>query len=171
MATEFKKGHKFDLLDLFTITPKEVGEIFLKELKKRTPDMENIQVFLDSGLLDLNETFDEEGYAALHICVIKNHKHLIVPLIEAGADVNLFCRRPSDNGTPLHYTGSYQAKKGRKKIAKILLDNGADLFLENIYSTKPADWARNNYFFSEEESYNTLMIFLEDKMKEHLEKS
>ena len=163
MATEFKQDHKFDILDLFIITPKEVGEIFLKELKKRTPDLENIQIILDSRIVDLNETFDGEGYAALHICVIKNHGHLIVPLIEAGADVNLFCRR-SDNGTPLHYTGSYQAGKGRKKIAKILLDNGADLFLENNYSCKPADWASNN-------DYHTLMIFLKDKMEKHLEKS
>ena len=50
----FEEEHKFDLLDLFIISPNEVKELFFRELKRTPTDLENIQVFLDSGLVDVH---------------------------------------------------------------------------------------------------------------------
>ena len=162
MAMKFKIGHKFDIIDLFTITQSEVVELFFRELEEETPDLENVQTFLDSGLVDLNNSFDDEGYGVLHICVIKNYKELIIPFIEAGADVNLFCQRIGDEGTPLHYTASYQAGEGRIEIAKILLDNGADLTIKNGDESTPLNWAENNSYRNN--TYDDILKFFK-KMK------
>ena len=62
----FEEGHKFDILDLFTITPSEVKKLFFKELDRNNPDMENIQVFLESGLVDVN-TKDDQNRTPLNI--------------------------------------------------------------------------------------------------------
>ena len=61
----FEEGHKFDILDLYLMDLGEVEELFFKELEKRNPDIENIQVFLDSGLVDVH-TKNNDGRTPLH---------------------------------------------------------------------------------------------------------
>ena len=84
----FEEGHKFDLLDLFTISPSEVKELFFRELDKRNPDLENIQVFLDSGLVDVH-TKDYRGWTPLHLAARNNRLELAQLLISSGAEVNV----------------------------------------------------------------------------------
>ena len=83
----FEEGHKFDILDLFTISPSEVKKLFFRELNKINPDLENIQVFLDSGLVDVH-TKGKYGYTPLHEAAIHNHLELAQFLISSGAEVN-----------------------------------------------------------------------------------
>ena len=75
MQTTFKKGHKFDILDMFTISQSEVQELFWKEfesnLNKKKPNLDNLKVMLESGLVDL-EAKDEDSYTPLHWAAMRN---------------------------------------------------------------------------------------------------
>ena len=82
MIVTFKKGHKFDILDLFIIHPREVQTLFWKELHKKKLNEDNIEVFLDSGLVDLNAK-DEDGFTALYY--LRKHPKLAIYAIKLGA--------------------------------------------------------------------------------------
>ena len=84
----FEEGHKFDILDLFIISPSEVKELFFRELRRTPLDMENIQVFLDSGLVDVNTKGGEYDWTPLHLVAIYNNLELAKLLISSGAKVN-----------------------------------------------------------------------------------
>ena len=92
-------GHKFDIFDLFTISPSEVKELFFKELDKRNPDLENIQVFLDSGLVDVHTKGGEYGWTPLHYAAVRNSLEVAELLISSGAEVNV---KTNGGETPLH---------------------------------------------------------------------
>lgn len=89
-TTTFEMGHKFDMLDLFTITPKEVGQLFARELVSANCDMENLQVFLDSGLVDVNkkysiygERWSSEDYP---LYLSRNNSAVTIFLLQNGAN-------------------------------------------------------------------------------------
>ena len=120
---QFEEGHKFDILDLFTITPTEVKELFFRELNKRNPDLENIQTILDSGLVDLNAK-GYNGWTPLHYAARWNHLEIAKLLISSGADLEA-----KDNGgiTPLHLA----AWEKSLEVAKLLISSGADVNAED----------------------------------------
>ena len=102
MQTTFKKGHKFDILDMFTISPSEVQELFWKEfwskIDKNKPNLDNLKVMLESGLVDL-EAKSNIGRTPLHYAARNNFLAVAKLLISSGAEVN------ADNNsgwTPLH---------------------------------------------------------------------
>ena len=116
---QFEEGHKFDLLDLFTISPNEVKELFFKELNKRNPDIGNIQVFLDSGLVGVH-TKGQWGRTPLYWAARNNHLELAKVLISSGAEVNA----EDDGGwTPLYSA----AAENSLATAQYLISSGADL--------------------------------------------
>ena len=115
----FEEGHKFDLLDLFTITPKEVEELFFRELDKRNPDMENIQVFLDSGLVDVH-TKDKWGNTPLYWAAAWGSLEVVELLISSGAEVNA---KGYNDWTPLHLV----AVRHSLAVAELLISSGAEV--------------------------------------------
>ena len=129
----FEEGHKFDLLDLFTISPSEVEELFFREIRNNPPDLENIQVFLDSGLVEVNAK-DDRGRTPLHSAAGNNHLKLAELLISSGAEVNA---KNEDGNTPLHWA----AYRDSLEVAKLLISSGADLEAKNIVGWTPLAWA------------------------------
>ena len=113
----WNKDYKFDLLDLFSITPKEVVELFFKELEKKSPDLENIRTFLESELVDVH-TKDNVGRTPLHVATIRNSKAVAEFLISSGADLNA---RNEYGYTPLHSA----AWGNSLDLAKLLISFGA----------------------------------------------
>ena len=115
----FEEERKFDILDLYLMDLKEVEELFFRELEKRNPDLENIQVFLDSGLVDVHMK-DEDGDTPLHFAAWYNHLAVAKLLISSGADVNVENKYGS---TPLHIVAEYN----RLAVAQLLISSGAEL--------------------------------------------
>ena len=118
---QFEEGHKFDIFDLFTISPNEVKELFFKELDKRNPDLENIQVFLDSGLVDVNARDEDNDYKVpLYVAAERNHLELAKLLISSGADVNA---KSGWGRVPLYVA----AERNHLEVAQLLISSGADV--------------------------------------------
>ena len=132
---QFEEGHKFDILDLFTISPSEVEELFFRELNKRNPDMENIQVFLDSGLVDVH-TKDNDGWTPLHWAARNNSIAVAKLLISSGAEVNA---KNNAGRTPLHLA----AYNNSRAVAELLISSGADVNVKDVIDRTPLHWARN----------------------------
>ena len=130
---QFEEGHKFDILDLFTISPSEVEELFFKELDKRNPDMENIQVFLDSGLVDVH-TKDYRSSTPLHWAAWNNSLELAELLISSGAEVNA---ENKYGRTPLHWA----AMNDSLAVAKLLISSGAEVNAKTNDGRTPLHWA------------------------------
>ena len=120
---QFEEGHKFDLLDLFTISPSEVKELFFRELRRTPSDLENIQVFLDSGLVGVH-TKGQWGRTPLHWAARNNHLELAKVLISSGAEVNAESNR---GWTPLHSAAYYNSLE----LAKLLISSGAEVDVED----------------------------------------
>ena len=118
---QFERGHKFDILDLYLMDLREVEELFFRELDRNNPDMENIQVFLDSGLVDFNTKGDTNNeWMPLEVAVANNLLEVTQFLISYGADVNL----KGDGGwIPLHFA----VRNNSLEIAKLLISSGADV--------------------------------------------
>jgi ankyrin repeat protein len=75
--------------ELITMSPHQVHELFLKEIKKRNPDLELIRDILDYSVLDVN-TKDSDGYTALFIAVSRrNYKVIELLLNHLKIDVNV----------------------------------------------------------------------------------
>ena len=132
---QFEEGHKFDILDLFMISPSEVEELFFKELNKETIDLENIQVFLDSGLVDVH-TKGKYGYTPLHRAAMGNHLELAQLLISSGAELEA---KDEYGRTPLDWA----AWENSLELAQFLISSGADLNAKDNDGRTPLDWARN----------------------------
>ena len=119
---KFKKDHKFDLLDLFSITPKEVTRLFLNQFHGDI-NYENINVFLESTIVDIN-TYDLEGHGSypspIHAASNSNDIELVKFLISKGADVNLLSEYIY---TPLHHA----VMNNSIEMVKLLIENGADI--------------------------------------------
>ena len=113
---QFEEGHKFDILDLYLMDLEEVKELFCKELDKMNPDMENIQVFLDSGLVGVH-TKDGYGWTPLHLAAANNSLEVSELLISSGAEVNA---KNNVGRTPLHWA----AIRGNRKMQELLISHG-----------------------------------------------
>ena len=133
MQTTFKRGHKFDFLDMFTITPKEVQELFWKELwskvDKNKPNLDNLKVMLESGLVDL-EAEDDEGYKPLYWAIEYNSLEVAQLLISSGVDLEA---KDSWGQTPLHWAVGYD----RLEIVQFLISSGADVNVKDKWNQTP----------------------------------
>jgi len=117
---EFQNKDKYELLDIFWMHPNEVQALFFNELHKQIPNMDNIRVFLESGLVDVNVK-DKLGYAGLHWAVALNNIELTKKLIDLGADVDL---KDYYDNTPLHVAVGVC---DNIILAELLIDSGADV--------------------------------------------
>ena len=107
------------LLDLFTMTSTEVENLFIEEIEEANPNLEKIEVMLDSGLVDVRAK-NKNGRTPLHWAIVKNSIELAVFLLDRGADVNA---KDNDGWSPLHYVSI----NNQIEIAKLLIDRGADV--------------------------------------------
>ena len=137
MATMFKRGHKFDIMDLFCISTSEVQELFLKEfhskVDKQKPNLDNLKVMLESGLVDANAR-DEDGWTPLHEAALRNSLAVAELLISSGADLNA-----KDNGdwTPLHSAAYWDSQA----VAEFLISSGAEVNARTNDGQTPLHWA------------------------------
>ena len=134
---QFEEGHKFDLLDLYLMDLREVKKLFWKELYKETPDLENIQVLLDSGLVDL-EAKNNEGSTPLHRAAWNNSLAVIELLISSGADLEA---KGYNGWTPLHFA----AMDNRLEVAELLISSGAEVNAKSNGGFTPLRYATVNY--------------------------
>eukprot|EP00983_Pelagomonas_calceolata_P080432 1155146-Pelagomonas_calceolata.AAC.6 len=75
---------------------------------------------------------------AIPLYTMRTHSlALLQVLLQRGAEVD---KRDGQGNTALHYAAGY----GRKEIAELLLDAGADLVALNNNQQKPVDAARTN---------------------------
>ncbi|MDC0358633.1 ankyrin repeat domain-containing protein, partial [Oligoflexia bacterium] len=79
---------------------------------------------------------DEHGFTPLGIAVPEGHLELVKLFIQCGADVDAKCSS-YENSVLLHTACAW----GRKEIAEILLDNGADTNIEDDDGFTPLDIA------------------------------
>ena len=131
---QFEERHKFDLLDLFTISPSEVKELFFRELNKEIPDLENIQVFLDSGLVDVNTKGGEYGITPLHLAASWDSLKVAELLISSGADLEA---KDNDGDTPLHLA----ARDNSLAVSELLISSGAEVDVKDNRGLTPLHFA------------------------------
>ena len=142
MQTTFKKGHKFDLFDMFTITPNEVQELFWKEFEskvdKKKPNLDNLKVILESGLVDVNAKRNDDS-TPLHLAAWENSLEIAQLLISSGAEVNA---KDNSGETPLHWA----VGNIRLELIQLLISSGADVNAKrNDGETPLHSAARRNY--------------------------
>jgi ankyrin repeat protein len=117
---EFREWDRDEfLMDLFAMSSTEVWEVFIEEISNEAPNLEKIEVMLESGLVDVRAK-NNWGWTPLHLASYWNHPEIAKLLIELGVDVN---SENNDGRTPLHLAAGHN----HPEIAKLLLDRGADL--------------------------------------------
>ena len=116
---QFEEGYKFELLDLFTISPSEVKELYFEELDKDVIDLDNVRTFLDSKILNIDIT-GNLGQTPLHHAAWINNVELTLLLIDNGANINA---KTNSDTTPLHIA----AFRNSIDVAKILIEKGAKI--------------------------------------------
>ena len=79
---------------------------------------------------DVNQIL-KSGDALIHYAVLAENAAIVKLLIEASCDVNI--KDTYSQQTCLHYCGEY----GYLDIAQLLLDNGADLSITDLYGNEP----------------------------------
>ena len=87
----------------------------------------------DGMLVDLSDGY----WAAIHPAAIKNRTAVVKRLLHEQADVNRQTTFGKD--TPLHIAARYN----HSEVARLLLNNGADIKLKNNNKKTPLDEARN----------------------------
>lgn len=86
---------------------------------------------------DINE-FDSSGATALIHAINHNQKEAVIALLNAGADINK-CDDILKN-TPLHHT----ILTGNVFLVRLLVENGADVFLRNVDGKSSLDLVQNS---------------------------
>jgi ankyrin repeat protein len=124
------------LLDLFTMSSTEVNDLFFEELRNKTPNLEKIEVMLESGLVDVRAK-NNWGNTPLHLAVWSNHIEIAKLLLKAGADVEAINKY---GNTPLH-SASYN---NSIETAKLLIKAGADLDAKNKWEETPLHLAQSD---------------------------
>lgn len=90
---------------------------------KSLPSKLIIEKFIEKGC-KINEPFDDELTAIIHLVADAGRSDLLEFMISSGADVNLIDR---EKGTPLHYA----TRNKDLEMIKALISNGADLNVPN----------------------------------------
>ncbi|MCS5707524.1 ankyrin repeat domain-containing protein [Candidatus Berkiella cookevillensis] len=87
--------------------------------------------------------YDESGQTALHIAIQKNYLDVTCALLENGANIDAYARDSAYHRmTPMHYA----ALTGNLVAARLLLNWGADITLENGDGLNPASLALKHGF-------------------------
>jgi ankyrin repeat protein len=88
------------------------------------------------------ETIVPDGYQALlYAAILSGHTTAILPLIEAGADVN--AKKDSNGNTPLHEAMASAALDSKQQsIVDLLLEYGADATIQNNALQTPKAYAQ-----------------------------
>ncbi|XP_046848152.1 ankyrin-3-like [Xenia sp. Carnegie-2017] len=100
-------------------------------------DVEAVRWYINIRRTDVNQP-DSNGCTALFYCIQKDRVVLVRDLINAGANVNQ--QAILEEGikiTPCHVAAKYD----RKECLKILLDNGADANVKNLFGQTPLHMA------------------------------
>lgn len=110
------------------------GESVLACAIKYRCDNDLLMLLVDAGA-DIYD-FDDEGVSIFDVAVAKNNIEMIRYIISKGYDVNTTKRK--SGFTPLMSASSY----GLVEVAKILLENGAKIDVQDKQGFKAEDFAR-----------------------------
>ena len=83
---------------------------------------------------------NKEGYALLHISIMKRNISMLNELLQLKANPNI--KTKTKKQTPLHFAYIYGKDKS-KEIIKILISYKADENILDIYNKKPIDYLNN----------------------------
>jgi ankyrin repeat protein len=128
-------GDEF-LFDLYAMSKDEANDLFMKEIRSNTPNLEKIEVMIKSGLVDLKAK-NEDGETPLHLASRDNSIAIAKLLIERGADVDA---KGNGGWTPLHLATA----NNHTEIAKLLIELGADVNAKDKYGWAPLDSAQSD---------------------------
>ena len=128
---------------------KVVGEIFTHYTNTNIPadttglqcavahnNLAMVQLLLNKGID--KDAANARGATALHIAILCNHKNnlpIIKELLQAGVDINA---TEDAHMTALHLA----VRRKRKEIVELLLENGANMSIINIYGFTALEYAR-----------------------------
>ena len=98
---------------------------------------------------------NKEGYALLHISIMKRNISMLNKLLQLKANPNI--KTKTKKQTPLHFAYIYGKDKS-KEIIKILISYKADENILDIYNKKPIDYLNNQFFEQENINNNSNSI-------------
>jgi ankyrin repeat protein len=124
------------LFDLYAMSKDEANDLFMKEIRSNTPNLEKIEVMIKSGLVDLKAK-NEDGATPLHLASRDNSIAIAKLLIDRGADVDA---KGNGGWTPLHLATA----NNHTEIAKLLIELGADVNAKDKYGWAPLDSAQSD---------------------------
>lgn len=113
-------------------------------------DHTSLNNLLEANNLDL-ETKSKEGWTALIIAVYNGSFECVLLLVDAGANVNA---HNYNYTSVLMYAKTNAVKTNDRRIIDKLIDNGANIFLKDIFGKTVIDWVKeednelHNYFKS-----------------------
>jgi len=83
---KFEENREYELFDIFWKHPNEVENLFIKELSKEQPNLNNISIFLESGLVDVN-TNNRLGVPLIHLAVLSGDTRITQLFLDYGANI------------------------------------------------------------------------------------
>lgn len=116
--------------------------------------VEALQLLIKFGA-DLNLKNDF-GFTALHLSVLNQHLEITKLLCKSGVDLN---SQDNNEETPLHL-----AVKDFDKGVEILIESGADLFIENKYCKTAIDYLTKHYLSTMKRLSSTCQQTIADRI-------
>ena len=96
-------------------------------------DRLSVQTFLQDATDDFLCLQNDFGQTALHLAVRQDHQELVSFLVTR--QLPCLDRANRDGDTPLHYAAAW----GRANLAKVLVEGGADLSVQNDHGKTPLE--------------------------------
>ncbi len=131
---DFEEYNPYDIMVMF---PDERSQRIVQEIQKDEPNLDFIQDLITLGFdLDWQGTGDYFDSTPLHTAIVYKKAEIVKMLIGAGVDVNWQDKR--NGGRSYMHELAYW---GRIDIARILIDAGANLDLQDDNGETPLHWA------------------------------